>query len=266
MAFHFRLPGRAQPFWATAVVLIFIACAGFALFARRPGEPPGGSRLPAKPDQAVPTFDRIYLKNVAYSSYVRGEKTFTLQAEEIVHRKRKLGPLTLNPIKEVEMNGVRIEIYQGAPPPGGQGPRAEDVDLPLQTILKESLSAKDLGFVTRILMNRFHLALLRGGVEQLSMVAGAATVGLDSAVLRIDDGFTLTTRAGEELAARSAEWRFAGRRLFIPGAYVLKVAQNTRRGEGGTFRINSEGRVTREELSTADPTAAGSAGDKLRGQ
>src|SRR6266850_1206731 len=41
MAFRFRLPGRGRRFWATAVVLILITCAGIALFARRPGAPPG---------------------------------------------------------------------------------------------------------------------------------------------------------------------------------------------------------------------------------
>ena len=256
MAFRFRLPGRGRRFWATAVVLILITCAGIALFARRPGEPPGGPRLPAKPVQDVPTFDRIYLRNVSYSSYVRGETTFTLKAEEIVHRKRKLGPLTLNPIKEVEMNGVRIEIYQSAPPAGGRGPQAEDVDLPVQRILKESLSAKDLGFVARVRMNRFHLVLLRGGVEQLSIVAGTASVGLDSAILRIDDGFTLSTHGGGQLVAKSAEWRFDSRRLSVPGTYVQKEGRNTRRGEEGIFRIGPDGRLTREEPSAAGTPAA----------
>ena len=44
---------------------------------------------------------------------------------------------------------------------------------------------------------------------------GTASVGLDSAILRIDDGFTLSTHGGGQLVAKSAEWRFDSRRLSV---------------------------------------------------
>jgi len=244
MALPIRLPGRGRRFWIpAAVVILLAACAAIALVPRRTRQP----EPPARPLQAIPAADMIYLRGFAYSSSVRGERTFTLKADEVTHRKRKLGPLTLNPIKEVEMHGVWIEIFQGAAPAGGSDSVAPEVDLPIQSILAESLSAKDLGFVSRVLMNRLRVAFLRGRVEQFSIVAGAASAGLDSTALRFEHGVTLSTRSGRQLDAQTAEWRLDSRRLFVPGAFVVQDGRDILRGEGASFLIGPDGDLKREE-------------------
>lgn len=244
MAFRIGLPGRGRRFWVPAAVLILVVAGAAVAFI--PGRIPR-PEPPASPPQAVPAAETVELRDFAYASSVRGQKVFTLKADSIIHRRRKLGPLTINPIKEVEMNGVRIEIVQGAASGGGSASGTADVELPIRGILSESLSSRDLGFVSRVLMNRLRVAVVRDQVEQLSIVARAASAGLDSGALHLERGVTLTTRSGQHLEAQAAEWRFDSRRLVIPGAFVMQDGRDIHPGERTTFRIGADGRLHAEK-------------------
>jgi len=240
---------RPRGFWIVAALLIFAVYAAVSLAThQRRREPP-----PEWTGPSSPAADRLYLRNVAYASYHGSEKVFSLEADDILHRKRKIGPLTMNPVKEVEMKGVRIRIYRSDPAGGGDGPgpigdrpEAEGIDLSIGSILREAMTAKDLGFVSRVVIRPLHLTFFRGGEEAFSIAAGAASIGLEPDVLRFDHGFTLNERGGGQLVATSAEWRSDSRRLVVDGLYERRDAEGSRHGKRATFRIEPAGVLTEE--------------------
>jgi hypothetical protein len=185
-----------------------------------------------------PAFDRIYLKDVSQSAYDGGEKLWSLSAEEIIHRKRKLGPLTLNPVKEVEMTGVRLEIDRPAPGPLEGAGSDRDLDLPIESILEAILSAKDLGFVSRVLVARLEMSIVQGGKSTFTLEAASASIGAEAGVVRFKGGVTLSGPAVGQLEAAEAEWRTDRRRLLVRGAA----------GQGGTttYRIDRDRGLVRE--------------------
>ena len=83
-----------------------------------------------------------------------GEKVFSIHIGEFRHKKRKIGPLTINPIKELELNNVHIEFYKDDPTSGGRSKRSDSSRtltpngfslLPLSSALKKTFHAKELG-------------------------------------------------------------------------------------------------------------------------
>jgi hypothetical protein len=237
-----RDPIRRWRLWLAAGMALLVAWAAWSLAAhlRQRDHPATAATDTAitTPAGTDPAFDRVYLKNVSQSAYDGGEKLWSLSAEEIVHRKRKLGPLTLNPIKEVEMTGVRMEIDRRAPGPGEQGAKDEDLDLPIGSILEAMLSAKDLGFVSRVLVTRIAMSIVQGGEPTFTLQADSASIGAEAGVVRFKGGVTLSGPAAGQIEAAEAEWRADRRRLLVRGAT----------GQGGTttYRIDRERGLVKE--------------------
>lgn len=226
-----RDPGPRRRLWVAAGLVLLVGWAGVALVTHLRHRPRPSTRI--EPD--TPTFDRVYLRDVEQSSYEGGAKIWSLSAAEIIHRKRKLGPLTINPVKEVEMTGVRIEVDR-------RGSAAdESLDLPIQSILEKTLAAKELGFVSRVVVRHLDLIVLEDGQPFCTLEAGGASVGLEPALVRFSDGVTVTGRAGERLESADAEWRSADRRLVVKGGFRLRDASGLHAGRGGAFRIDPDG-------------------------
>ena len=59
-----------------------------------------------------PRFDRFYLTDVEYSQYEGAEKLYTVHVDEVTQRKWQIGPYTVNPIKEIKMTNLRIEVAE----------------------------------------------------------------------------------------------------------------------------------------------------------
>ena len=248
-------PGRRR-FLVASALLIFAAYAGRSLFLhhRRQAAQSGrqGASGAAAPGPTEETADRLYLRNIAYTSYKGDTRLFSFQADELVHRKRKIGPLTLNPVKEIEATRVRIEMVsrgeeEDRTRPAEPAEARDGLDLPVATILEKTLAARDLGFVSRVVLKPVEIAVNRGGRTLLRVAAGSASVGLsEPAALRFEDGFTLEDCCGGHLSARQAEWSAAGRRLHVDGAYSWSDSQDSRTGEGAVFRVDRDGRLTEE--------------------
>ena len=88
------------------VILLIILVVGF--LSLRIGKRPA---VYTKQEESL-TFDKFHSSGVVHGYYKHGKKIFTLKADQISHRKRKLGPFTINPVKEIVMVNVQIEINQ----------------------------------------------------------------------------------------------------------------------------------------------------------
>jgi hypothetical protein len=208
--------GPAGPSWrrwalAACVLAIVVTLAALALLTRRArpasGEATADSGAAPIP---IPESDRLYMSGIDYTGYDGAEPIFRLQAGSLVHRKRKVGPWTLNPIKEVEMTGVRIEIF---PDPEGRGRSRRP--LSLEGILQGTLFSKNLGFVSRVRL-------------------------LD---LQVDD--RRDNAAQDHLTAAEAVWRPGDRRLVIEGAFEFSDGEGIHRDTNGAFAFSEDGRLVR---------------------
>ncbi len=228
--------------WIFPTVLILLVLSIVGVVAQRAG------RRHEKGESARPgtRSDRLYLRGVTYTSSSAGKRLFTLTADEIIHRKRKVGPLTLNPVKEIEMTGVLITVYREARNASAAQSPLDEPLLPIREILEESLAAKGLGFVSRVIIKGLDLSVLRDAGRLFRIQAGTATAALESPVVRLADGVTLSTGAGEEIATRRAEWRGDTMRLSIPGSYVLRGGAGALEGKTAIFTVNPDGSLTRD--------------------
>src|SRR5262245_10374391 len=74
----------------------------------------------AAAEKAVEGSDRLYIGGLDYAAYDGSNPIYHVSATQLIHRKRKVGPLTLNPVKEVEIDGLRVEFLpRGAGTGGG---------------------------------------------------------------------------------------------------------------------------------------------------
>jgi len=227
------------------VVLLIILVVGFLAL-------PIGKRPPVYTEkEKSPTFDKFHASGVVHSYYKDGKNIFTLWADEITHRKRKLGPFTINPVKEIEMVNVRIEINQDKQDnqKDDTPEKWNDIFLPLSEMLKERMSARGLGFISRVVVKKIALTIFRMGQQQFTIAANRVTVGLKSPKVVLH-GFSITSRSGEQLTARKAEWRTDRKLFFIPRTYALRDEKGTTSGQRAFFTIDRSGRIKRvEELS-----------------
>jgi hypothetical protein len=204
--------------WALAASLLAMVStvAAVALLTRRrparADREPAAAGEPAPDAAAMPESDRLFMSGVEYAAYEGSEPAFRLSARTLIHRKRRFGPLTLNPVKEVEMDGVRIEIY----PAEGTGGRARH-PLTLDGILEGTLLSKSLGYVSRVRLRDLVIDDRRGG-----------------------DGV-----AGSRLTTGEAVWSPGARRLEIAGTFEYADETGTHQGTNGAFALTDEGRLRR---------------------
>jgi hypothetical protein len=191
------------------------------------------------------TYDRLLLSAVDYTSYSGGRKLFSLQAEEIVHRKRKVGPLTINPIKEIEMTKVNIEINSILVNNAPDHEESEFHSIPFQQITKEVVNDRKLGLVSRAIMNGLELIVVKDGKELFSISSKKVVLKADAAVAQFRRGFLV--KSGEcELFARKAEWNSDSREFWIEEHYLFKNENGTESASDGRFAIDRAGRITKK--------------------
>jgi hypothetical protein len=85
MPLVFRDPGPRRRFWVATGLILLVGWAALSLVTHLRRRPQPSMRT--EPD--APTFDRIYLRDVVQSSYEGGEKSWSVSAEEIIHRKTR---------------------------------------------------------------------------------------------------------------------------------------------------------------------------------
>lgn len=154
--------GPAWRTWALAIAAIVSVATAVALVTLTRRTPSPHAPGEAASTEALPGSDRLYLSGLDYSAYDGADPVFRLQARKLIHRKRKLGPLTINPVKEVELRGVRIDLLP--PRSSGVAPAEAAHSGPsLDLLLKGMLSSKNLGFVSRVILRDLEIEDRRGG-------------------------------------------------------------------------------------------------------
>jgi hypothetical protein len=203
------LDGPSWRSWALAAAALAVLLTLGALVATT-GRSGRGT---AGPQASVPPSDRLYIGGLDYSAYDGADAVYRVHADQIIHRKRKIGPLTLNPVKEIEIDGLRVDLF---PRRAGRGPGA----LPppprsLDAILRELLESKSLGFVSRVTLENMILEDRSGAGEAF------------------------------RFAAQEVVWRPGEKRLVVHGPFEHRDGTETLSGTGGAFDLTDDGRLVR---------------------
>ncbi len=246
---------RRRPMRLAAIILFGILISAILYYGT------GEKRPDIKPKSTVQKFDKFNVSGIDYTHYNEGKKVFSIKSGKIIHRKRKVGPLTINPVKEIEMAEVFIEINQnkhfsrnvqyvqyGKNEQKAQGEskiekRSDIFPLSFSDILKKTVNDKRLGLISRVEIREFGLKVLQTGNEQFTITAKKVTLGLMSQKVLFRDGFSLVSVNGEQLIARKAQWENKRKSLYIKGAYELRGKKGTTTGKGAFFTIDSNGKI-----------------------
>jgi hypothetical protein len=214
---------------AVAIVLILVGI-GF----RKKGIDPGAA------SQGLAS-DSLRFKGLKHRFLGEGGEVFSFEASEVHHKKTKLGPLTLNPVKEIWMSDVRIRIDVGSPLP--EGGSSNPVPLSASKVIQYVLKNHDLGFVRRVVIHRFESFFVRGDESLWELRAGKATLGLGAPRVLFENGFSLVSSQGHQLTAMEAEWRPDVRCIQVRGPFSAQVDEGRRRGKGGAFSLGRDGEL-----------------------
>ena len=210
--------GPAWRVWALAIAatVTIATAAGLVMLTRRNAMAPPAETT-SKPSD--PHSDRLYVSGFDYAAYDGADPVFRVQARELIHRKRKFGPFTLNPVKEVELRGARVELFPPRRPRGDPGAAAAGAPPSLDLILQGALASKNLGFVSRVVLRD----------------------------LEVDD-----RRSGDlsHLSAREAIWRPGEERLEVRGPFEIRDRSGVRSGRDASL---SWDQGTTWKMSVASP-------------
>ena len=249
----FSISLKSKPFWWKfsifgAIIFLVGGLIVILLFIEKDQQ-----RLGLDEQAKGPRFDRFRLSGVSYTSYFDGnKKRFSFSADEVVHGMRKIGPLTINPIKEIQMTHVRIEIHQEATEKENRssGQKADDdsaiFQLPFHKIIKETVFAQGLGAISRVVIRKAELVVLRGLENQFTILVNKVKMDPESSVVRFEEGFSVSSHNGDQLVAKEAELKNNGKRIWIKGPYLFRDPGGSERGSRGSFYITSSGRIKKE--------------------
>ncbi len=246
---------RRRPLRVAAIILFGILVTVFLYFGT------GERKTDIKQKSPVQKFDKFNVSDIDYTHYNKGKKVFTIKSGKIIHRKRKVGPLTISPIKEIAMANVSIEINldkhysqnlqhlqhnqksQNIQNTDNLAKRSDIFPLSFADILKETIHDEQLGFISQVEIRGFGLKVLQTGQEQFTIAAKKVTLGLTSQKVLFRDGFSLISVNGERLIARKAQWVNKRKSLYIKGAYELRDEKGTTTGSKAYFTIDSNGKI-----------------------
>jgi hypothetical protein len=232
------------------ILTLCVVAGGWLVFSLNQGDPSGKTGMSEHSTPHTPRFDRLHVTDFSYSSYDNsGQRRLSFRAEDVLHKKMRIGPLTVGALKELDMLNVRVEIEQmEASLPlmqQGNNPEAGHELFPslFFAVLKEMMKAQGLGTVSRVVIQGFVLDVLRLRRPHVTITANKVIVGLASPSVVFREGFTLLSQNGSRLEAKQAEWRDDRKGFFIKGAYVLKDATGPHFGIRALFTVDHTGKI-----------------------
>lgn len=209
-----------------------------------------------------PRFDRLHITDLEYTAVANGHE-FTLTVQEVTHVKRTLGPLTVNPLKELQLTGVALRLGStavdidgstAAAPSSTPSSTGDPLSSPakprirmgsfmnsLPEIFKDMFRVKDLGYISRVQIHKLTIHAAMPHDTSFSLIANEAELGTAKGVLLFSKGFSLETPMQQKLVANTAEWRPKGKTLFIPGTFVMKTPEKEFAGTNASFTLTSSG-------------------------
>ncbi|MGD8375950.1 MAG: hypothetical protein PVF68_07410 [Acidobacteriota bacterium] len=189
-----------------------------------------------------PRVDRFHLRDVHHVFTRDGVPIFEIDVGEMTHRRRRIGPLAINPLKEVEMREVRIRTDARSTASGEDEP-TESALSSVQPMLEEVLERSDAGLVTGIEIQGLRFESLREGRLRFTLTAAGASLDLGRGELFLEGHFLLETASGERLEAPEASWDAEARAFAIDGPYVLSRAGGREVGTAARFALGADGRL-----------------------
>lgn len=207
----------------------------------------------SKDKQFHTEFDKFKMSGIEHTYFEHGSKKFTFYCDELIHRKRKVGPITVNPIKEIQMRKVRIELNQDERRYSLIGDTAVKqytaVSSPpiipgsLNTELKKLLDDRGLGFISRGVMADFTLNVSRKGIKHFTVRADTVTMGFKSSETTFDHGLSIVTNNGDILTARKAIWNNDKNAFYIPKKFIIKNQDGANVFSNSFVTVNSVGKI-----------------------
>ena len=197
-------------------------------------------------------IDKLRVSGLEYTHNQFGRKVFSVRVEEFRHKKRKIGPLTINPIKELELNNVHIEIFHNNSVSeetkiNGDSlwDEIQDEFSPgiLSSILNKTFNAKELGFISRVRINNLEIAGFKNGQEEWTLFANRAEMGIQQKHMALKEGVSLTNKAGQRLATPKLEWLEDRKVFYAPGSYILKDSRGERASANTFFTLSPSGEI-----------------------
>jgi hypothetical protein len=198
--------------------------------------------LPSDPNSSASdgSFDRLRIIDFEHTVYAGQNPVLSLHADEIVHRNRSLGPVAINPIKELIFTGVSIKMTAPEEIPATGGGAATAYVAPL---MRQMLTQTDLGLVSRVTLKDLELTMSGYGVPIFSLSAKHMTIGLEESAVVLSQGFRLISANGDRLRAGGARWKARAQSFEVNGPYRLTTAAGPAHGSGGVFRIDPAGAI-----------------------
>lgn len=240
---------RRRPFRLASLILFIIVVASLIFFGINKHNPD------RKQKDKTPKYDNFHLLGFDYTHFDKGKELFTIKAEEIIHKKMKVGPLTISPFKEIEMIKVMMEINQDryiarneqyVRNDSSLEKRSDIFPLSLSNILREtaiSQRLERLGLISRVVIKGLDLIILRKGQKQFTIAANKVTIVPVSQKVMFQNGFSLISRNGEQLIARNAQWKNKRKSFFIKGTYELRDEKGITTGSWAFFIIDRFGKI-----------------------
>ncbi len=232
-------PSQQHPRKAWLVVAALVLACGYlawtmvSTLASLPSE----SETGGEPED----FDRLRITDFQHTVYAGERPALSLHADVIIHRRRSLGPVAINPIKELVFRGVNIEMT--APE---MDPRASaSAGAYLAVLIQQMLSQADLGIVSRVLMEDLELTLLNDRATVFSLSTRKAEIAMAEPVVELSQGFRLISANGDRLRAHRARWEVQRQIFDVDGPYLLTTAAGPAYGSGRIFRVDPSGAIVR---------------------
>lgn len=218
--------------------------------------------LPPSPEPNPRRFDRLHITDLQYTAMVNGHE-FILTVQEVTHAKRTLGPLTVNPLKELQLIGVALRLgstsgdIDGSTTVAPSSSPSSTEDTPsspaqprirmgsfmnsLPEIFKDMFRAKDLGFISRVQIHTFTIHASMPHNTSFSLIANKVELGTSQGAILFSKGVSLETPSRQKLVANEAEWQPKAKTLLIPGTFVLQTQSKESAGRNGAFSFTSSG-------------------------
>lgn len=187
-----------------------------------------------------PRFDKFLLSGVQAEFYANGKKSYTLQAETIIHRNTTIGPFTISLVKEIEINKVFIKVFQ-LDNNYDQDFLSDSPQEFIQNIVKNINISEP---IRRIIIKKLDIRTLKIDSQISRISSGKVIMDIGSKNLTFTNGFLIVSKDNEKLIANKAEWIREKELFFVPDNYLLLKKNGVRKsGRQSFFKINRIGKL-----------------------
>jgi hypothetical protein len=197
------------------------------------------------------------MTQVVFSSNTTdGRKLLTLTADRIEQRSKRLGHLVFNPLKEMYLANVRLEIHRyreprqqpaSSQPAPTTDPEANEEEnlLPIKDLLQ---AMRDMPSAATVRVEPFAATLFRDGRPFVTLAADRLLIIHQGEDCRLIGHVVLSATAGDSLRAGEARWAAERKALLIPGEFVLTTARGEDHGSHAAFQMSAKGTLNKIPL------------------